>query len=78
LREQALLLNIRMAYSAFTRTSSVAVSVNGGVVTLAGFISSYAHKNEAKAAAKRAAGVIGVANDIEVRRPAVDERPDPV
>ena len=30
-----------------------------------------------EAAAKRAAGVLGVANDIEVRLPALDQRPDP-
>jgi hypothetical protein len=33
----------------------------------------YAQKSQAK----RVAGVVGVANDIEVRLPVVDERPDP-
>ncbi len=32
---------------------------------------------EAEAAAKRVAGVHAVANDLEVRLPAIDERPDP-
>ena len=32
---------------------------------------------EAEAAAKRVAGVVAVANDIEVRMPRFDERPDP-
>jgi osmotically-inducible protein OsmY len=55
----------------------IAVSVDGGVVTLTGFVKSYTDKYEAEAAVKRVAGVIAVANDLEVRMPAVDERPDP-
>ncbi|MDB5601197.1 MAG: hypothetical protein JWN71_3241 [Xanthobacteraceae bacterium] len=57
--------------------TDIAVSVKQGVVTLAGFVKSYTDKYEAEAAAKRVAGVVGVANDIEVRLPSVDERPDP-
>ena len=57
--------------------SDIAVSVRDGVVTLAGFVHSYNEKYEAEAAAKRVTGVAGVANDLEVRLPAVDERPDP-
>src|SRR5260370_19630432 len=34
-------------------------------------------KYEAEADAKRVAGVVAVANDIEIRLPGVDERPDP-
>src|SRR3979411_3225248 len=57
--------------------TDIAVSVKKGVVTLAGFVKSYTDKYEAEAAAKRVAGVSGVANDLEVRMPSVDERPDP-
>jgi osmotically-inducible protein OsmY len=57
--------------------TDIAVSVKQGVVTLAGFVKSYTDKYEAEAAAKRVAGVVGLANDIEVRLPSVDERPDP-
>jgi osmotically-inducible protein OsmY len=57
--------------------TDIAVSVKQGVVTLAGFVRSYTDKYEAEAAAKRIAGVVGVANDLEVRMPSVDERPDP-
>jgi osmotically-inducible protein OsmY len=57
--------------------SDIAVSVKDGVVTLTGFVKSYADKYEAEAAAKRVAGVVAVANDLEVRLPSVDERPDP-
>ena len=55
----------------------IAVAVKNGVVTLSGFVKSYNDKLEAETAAKHIAGVVGVANDIEVRLPAVDQRPDP-
>jgi osmotically-inducible protein OsmY len=57
--------------------TDIAVSVQKGVVTLTGFVKSYTDRYGAEAAAKRVAGVIAVANDIEVRMPSVDERPDP-
>jgi osmotically-inducible protein OsmY len=57
--------------------TDIAVSVNNGVVTLAGFVRSYTEKLEAESAAKRVAGVLAVANDLEVRLPNIDERPDP-
>lgn len=55
----------------------IAVSVKNGVVTLAGFIPSYIQKFEAERDVKRVQGVVGVANDLEVRLPSVDQRPDP-
>ncbi|MEA2911865.1 MAG: hypothetical protein QOJ15_3946 [Bradyrhizobium sp.] len=57
--------------------TDIAVSVKNGVVTLTGFVKSYTDRYEAETAAKRVAGVFAVANDIEVRMPSVDERPDP-
>jgi osmotically-inducible protein OsmY len=57
--------------------TDIAVSVKGGVVTLAGYVKSYSDKHEAEVAAKRVAGVSGVANDLEIRLPTVDQRPDP-
>jgi osmotically-inducible protein OsmY len=57
--------------------TDVGVAVKDGVVTLSGFVHSYMEKWEAERAAKRVADVVGVANNIEVRLPAVDERPDP-
>jgi len=56
--------------------TDIAVAVKSGVVTLAGFTRSYSDKLEAEAAAK-GAGVVGVANDVEVRLPHLDQRPDP-
>jgi osmotically-inducible protein OsmY len=57
--------------------SDIAVAVKNGVVTLTGFVKSYSDKWEAERAAKRVSGVLGVANDLEVRLPHIDERPDP-
>lgn len=56
--------------------TDVGVTVHNGVVTLTGFVRSYAQKTQAEADAKRVAGVSAVANDIEVRLPAIDARPD--
>jgi hypothetical protein len=53
---------------------NIAVSVKDGVVTLAGFVKSLTDKYEAESEAKRVAGVRAVANDLEVRLPAIDER----
>ena len=58
-------------------STDIGVSVSKGVVTLTGFVKSYFDRLEAETAAKRVAGVVGVANDIEVRLPNFDERPDP-
>jgi osmotically-inducible protein OsmY len=57
--------------------TDIGVAVHNGVVTLTGFVRSYAQKTEAEIAAKRIAGVMGVANDIDVRLPSIDQRPDP-
>jgi osmotically-inducible protein OsmY len=57
--------------------TDIAVKVNKGVVTLTGFTKSYLDKYEAERAVKRVSGVVGVANDIEVRLPSSDHRPDP-
>ena len=57
--------------------TDIAVAVKNGVVTLTGFVRSYAHKLAAERAAKGVAGVVGLANDVEVRLPGADEKPDP-
>jgi len=57
--------------------TDIAVAVKNGVVTLTGFVRSYAHKLAAERATKSVAGVVGLANDIEVRLPGADARPDP-
>ena len=57
--------------------SDIAVAVKDGVVTLTGFVRSYNQKWAAERATARVAGVVGIANDIEVRLPDIDQRPDP-
>ena len=57
--------------------TDIAVSVKGGVVTLTGFVRTYGEKLNAEAAAKRVTGVVGLANDLEVRLSSSDQRPDP-
>jgi osmotically-inducible protein OsmY len=57
--------------------TDIALAVKNGVVTLSGFVRSYSEKLEAEAAAKRVGGVVGLANDLEVRLSAADQRPDP-
>ena len=57
--------------------TDIAVAVKNGVVTLSGFVRSFSQKWEAERTAKRVMGVTGVANDIEVRLPIFNQRPDP-
>jgi osmotically-inducible protein OsmY len=57
--------------------TNIAVAVKDGVVTLSGFARSYGQRRAAQAAAKRVTGVLGVANDLEVRLPIIHQRPDP-
>ena len=57
--------------------SNIAVGVKDGVVTLAGFVRSYGQKYEAEKEVSSLKGVRGVANDIEVKLPSLNERPDP-
>jgi osmotically-inducible protein OsmY len=57
--------------------TDIAVAVNNGVATLAGFVRSYSQKWQAERDVKRVSGVKGIANDIEVRLPSSSEQPDP-
>lgn len=57
--------------------TDIGVSVKNGVVTLTGFVRSYVQRVQAETDAKRIAGVVAVANDVEVRLPFINKRPDP-
>ncbi|MET1083422.1 MAG: BON domain-containing protein [Burkholderiales bacterium] len=57
--------------------TDIAVSVNDGVVALTGFVRSYSQKYEAEREAKSVRGVRGVANDIAVKLPTLNQRADP-
>jgi osmotically-inducible protein OsmY len=56
----------------------IGVSANCGVVTLTGFVMSYAEKGAAERAARRVKGVTAIAQDIEVRLPSHAKRADDV
>jgi osmotically-inducible protein OsmY len=58
-------------------TTDLGIAVKSGVVTLTGFVHTYNERYEAERAVKRVSGVVGIANDIEVRLRSIDERPDP-
>ena len=64
-------------YDPFVDSTDIAISVKDGVVSLAGYTSSYSQKLQAETDAKRISGVLSVANDIEVRLASIDARPDP-
>jgi osmotically-inducible protein OsmY len=57
--------------------TDVGVAVKDGVVTLTGFVRSYTQRWQAERDVKRVSGVVGIANDIEVRLPTSSQRPDP-
>jgi osmotically-inducible protein OsmY len=59
------------------RDDDVAVGVRDGIVTLAGFVDSYADKWRAERIASQVKGVRAVVNDIQVRLPSASQRPDP-
>ncbi|MGO9420818.1 BON domain-containing protein [Roseiarcus sp.] len=57
--------------------TDIAVRVTNGTVEIAGFVKRFRDKFDAEASAKRVSGVVGLANEIEVRLPRFDQRPDP-
>jgi osmotically-inducible protein OsmY len=57
--------------------TDIAVAVKDGSVTLTGFVRSFRQRRRAEQDAKRVAGVVGIANNIEVRLPIIHRRPDP-
>jgi osmotically-inducible protein OsmY len=56
--------------------SHIGVSAKNGVVTLSGHVPSYIEKWAAENAAKRVAGVMAVANELDVRLPGTSARSD--
>jgi osmotically-inducible protein OsmY len=57
--------------------TDIGVAVHNGVVTLSGFVHSYGQRNQAERDAARVVGVVGVADDIEVRLAINNQQPDP-
>ena len=59
------------------RDDDIALGVRDGIVTLAGFVDSFADKWTAERVASTVKGVKAVANDLEVRLPSSSTRSDP-
>jgi osmotically-inducible protein OsmY len=57
-------------------SAHIGVTANRGVVTLTGFVTSYAEKTAAERAARRVKGVKAIAEEIEVRLPSHTKRAD--
>ena len=57
--------------------TDIAIAVKDGAVALTGFVRSFSQRWEAERTVKRISGVTAVANDIEVRLPIINQRPDP-
>ncbi len=70
-------LEIQLRSDPRVQSGDIVVTVKEGVAMLAGFVRSHRTKRAAEAAAKRVAGVVAIANDIEVRLPLLHQRPDP-
>lgn len=66
-----------LAWEPRLQPNEIGVTVDGGVVTLTGWVENYAKKWAAERAAHRLANVRSVANDIEVRLPTSALRTDP-
>jgi osmotically-inducible protein OsmY len=66
-----------LKWDARVQPNEIGVAVKDGIVTLAGWVDSYAKRWAAEEAALRVKGVKAVANEIEVRLPSSAERTDP-
>jgi osmotically-inducible protein OsmY len=66
-----------LKWDARVHPNEVGVTVKDGIVTLTGWVETYAKRWAAEQAAHRVRSVKAVANDIEVRLPSSAERPDP-
>jgi osmotically-inducible protein OsmY len=65
-----------LAWDKSFNATAIGVAVSDSAVTLTGHVSSYAEKRAAEKATKRVAGVVAVANDLEVRLPSSWQRDD--
>jgi osmotically-inducible protein OsmY len=70
------LVSDELKSDARVKETDVGVQVDNGVVTLTGTLSSYGERQAAQRAAHRVAGVLDVANDIQVKVPGSPGRTD--
>ena len=69
-------VELEIRYDPAIRSGDIGVSVRNRIVTLTGFVRSYTERFQAERDAKRVAGVAAIANELEVRLPSADQRPD--
>ena len=65
-----------LEWEPLVKSTEIGVSAKDGIVTLSGFVDSYAKKYEAESAAKRLNGVKAVVNELKVKLPSTFERTD--
>jgi osmotically-inducible protein OsmY len=65
-----------LEWEPLVQSTEIGVSVKDSIITLSGFVDSYAKKYNAERAAKRVFGVKAVVNELEVKLPFSDERTD--
>lgn len=69
-------VELEILYDPAIQSHDIGVSVRNRVVTLTGFARSYTERYRAERDAKRVLGVAAIANELEVRLPSADKRPD--
>jgi osmotically-inducible protein OsmY len=69
-------VELELRYDPVVESRDLGVSVRNGVVILTGFVRSYTERFQAERDAKRVVGVSAIANELQVRLPAPDQRPD--
>ncbi|MGA2393478.1 MAG: BON domain-containing protein [Candidatus Lustribacter sp.] len=65
-----------LAFDPSLDSTKIGVAAKDGVVTLTGTVASYPEKAAAERAAKRVAGVHGIAEELKIEMPASDQRSD--
>ena len=60
-----------------TNNADIATTVKDQIVTLTGFVRSFRQKRKVELLAKSIAGINGLVNDVQVRLPLLQRRPDP-
>ena len=74
--QREVLLELKWDATVAPNANEIGVSVKDGVVTLTGTVDGFSMKWAAERAALRVRGVKAVANELEVRLPAINERTD--
>jgi osmotically-inducible protein OsmY len=60
-----------------TNDADIATSIKDGIITLSGFVRSVRQRRKAEMLARNIVGVAGLANNLQLRLPLLQRRPDP-